>query len=43
MCTYVYPESARTWYVYMYVHVFFVTIGVDNEYVILFISSTTVY
>ena len=42
MCTYVYHESVCTWYVYMYFHVFLVIIGIDNDYVILFISRNKV-
>ena len=38
VCIYVYHEFACTWYVNMYFHVFFAIFGVDNDYVIIFIS-----
>ena len=38
VCTYVYHESAHTWYVYTYSHIFLVIFGIDKDYVILFIS-----
>ena len=37
VCTYVYHESARTYYVYMYFHIFLVIFGIGNDYIILFI------
>ena len=42
VCTYVYREYARAWYVYMYFHVLLVIIGIENEYVIMFISRTNI-
>ena len=41
-CPVLYHECERTWYVYMYFHVFLVTIGIDNDHIILFISRAKV-
>ena len=43
VCKYVYHESARTCYMYMYFCVFLVIIGIDNHYTILLISLNKVY
>ena len=37
VCTYVYHEYARTWYMYMYFKVFLVIFGIGKYYLILFI------
>ena len=42
VCTYVYHESSRTWYVYIYFNVILVIFGIDNGYFIIFISNTKV-
>ena len=42
VCKYVYHESARTCYVYMYFYSFLVIIGIENYYAILFISRAKV-
>ena len=43
VCTHMYHESARTWYVYKCLHFFFVIIVIENDYIILFISCNKVY
>ena len=42
VCTYVYNEYTRTWYVYMYFHIFLVIFGIDNDDIIMFILGTKV-
>ena len=42
VCKYVYHESAYTWHVYMFFHIFLLIPGIENDYGIRFISRTKV-